>query len=114
LITPDRIKRIRFENKLSQQELADKLDVSKQYISDLEREIKPISKKFVDKIKQAGLLIDYDTEVKKAFASIDDETIKEFIQVYSKALDLDIDAINKLEQELKTLRKVAERVKKDA
>ncbi len=56
MITADSLKEIRFKNKLSQDELAEKLGVSKQYISCLERGVKNITHKFETKLEQLGLL----------------------------------------------------------
>lgn len=59
MITPEILKRIRFENNdISQNELAKKLGVSKQYISDLERGKSPISHKFEAKLRELGFLIE--------------------------------------------------------
>jgi transcriptional regulator with XRE-family HTH domain len=58
MITPEKLKEIRIQNKLSQDDLAQITGVHYQYISDLERGVKPISHKFSEKLKQKGLIKD--------------------------------------------------------
>ena len=56
-ITAEKIKEIRKENNLSQEQLGDILGVHPQYISNIERGTKPVSHKLIEKLEQKGLLI---------------------------------------------------------
>jgi transcriptional regulator with XRE-family HTH domain len=51
MLIPKEIKKIRFENELSQQKFADLLGVTKQYISDIETGKSPVSEKISNKIQ---------------------------------------------------------------
>jgi len=54
-LTLEKFKEIRKKNDLSQEQLAEILGVHPQYISNIERGIKPVSYKLIDKLIQKGL-----------------------------------------------------------
>lgn len=89
MLTPKEIKKIRFENELSQQKFADSLGVTKQYISDIETEKSPVSEKISNKIETIFLI----DEIKKS-KDIDRE-IKAVLNLTDNELELLINALNK-------------------
>jgi transcriptional regulator with XRE-family HTH domain len=101
VITPKILKEIRFKNNdMSQQEMADILEVSKQYISDLERGKKPISLNFEKKLIEKGLVLEQKQEIV-------DADMQQVMDLYTKFRDnKDIEAGELLEEKIHLMLKI--------
>jgi len=98
MITPEIIKKIRFENKLSQNDLGQKIGVSHYYISMLENGKKPITSKFETKLKEIGLLLPEKEET--------DLDLEQVTKLYIKFRAGDRQAGDLLEEKICLMKKI--------
>lgn len=107
------------QRQIKQSEIARAFKTSREYVSKLNKqehkELSPERIKQLEDYFDVALSDDaiYQQQLQNALVDVSDDTIKEFAQIYSKALDLDIEAIEKLETELQALKKAAKRHKKE-
>lgn len=111
MITPDEIKEIIYEQRLSQEEFALKINVTPEYLSRVLNGKNPVSHKFEAKLKELGLLEEpappqpewqkelnlTDSECEKLFKTVKENKYKLFLAV---------DALNGEEESKKTLFKL--------
>lgn len=97
MITPEKIKEIRFINKLKQEDLAKILGVTNEYISRLENGRKPITHKFEMKLRKEGLL----EEEKEPDADLEQVT-----KLYIKFRSGDKQAGELLEEKINLMKKI--------
>ncbi len=101
MLTPEKLREIRFKNNdMGQQELADILGVTRQYISMLENGLKPISLNFEKKLIEKGLISEQNQEIV-------DTDLQQVVELYVKFRDnKDIEAGEFLAEKIHLMLKI--------